>query len=180
MPNYNSCPICTAPQRRELDSEIIYHIGERKTEPQILRALAEFCAAREITLALDAQSLHLHMAKHPLVGVMGAGDVRGGNTIILPSGEKIDTQDTKGVLRHVFLMGIANMMADPASIGIKDTLRIAELLMRPVSHDSEVLELSEIKSLLLGKIQQKPPPQLDTAQHPYAAPPSVGKVEGRE
>lgn len=168
------CPVCTHPRRRELDSEIIFHIDDNKDETAILRALAVFCQEKEIQIQLNAQTLSTHLKKHPLVGVIGVANVRGGGIIKLPSGEKIDVNDTKSVLRTMLVMGMANAMEHPEDITIARTLRIAELLLRPDPNKKDD-EIEELKAIILGKMQAKPP-QLDTAQNPYAAPSNVGKM----
>lgn len=170
------CPLCTHPRRRELDSEITYWIDQGKAEPDILRGLAVFCADKEISLVLNEKVLSEHLKKHPLVGVIGVANVRGGGSIRLPSGEKIDVNDTKSVLRTLLVMGMANAMTHPEDITIGRLLRVAELLMRPDPHQKDD-DMEELKALILGKMRQSPPPQLDTVQNPYAAPSNVGKLQ---
>lgn len=169
-----ACPICSSKNRREIDSEIIYFLDQKATEPQMLRGLAEFCATRGITMMLTPELLQTHLRKHALVGVVGANDIRGGNIIQLPSGERIDVSDTKSVLRQVLIMGLANLLQHPEEISIKDTLRVADLLMRPDPNAKDTSERDELFGILLSKLKAAPPAQIDTTQNPYAAPSNVG------
>jgi len=171
-----TCPICTSEHRREIDSEIIYGIDQQYDENRILRLVAEFCADKGILIRLDLDALKEHLRKHPLVGLIGAKDVRGADIIRLPSGERIDMTDTKGVLRQLLVVGFANALSDPGSITVKDMLRIAELLLRPDPNDGEKGELEELRAYLLGRMREKPPTQIDLTANPYAAPSNVGST----
>lgn len=176
MSNYPDkfCPICTHKRRRELDSEIIYHVESNKDERTILRELAVFCAEKEIQIVLDERVLATHLKSHALVGVIGVSNVRGGGVIRLPSGEKIDVNDTKSVLRTLLTYGMANALEHSEEITIAKTLRIAELLLRPDPNQKDN-EMEELKAMILGRMQEKQP-KLNPAEHPYSAPTNVGKM----